>query len=80
MNVNILKDDPDWRWFPLAASICLASTLCAWLMFKYCPVSEIYQYHVPGEFLTYVQIETWMENKFGKRIHKLIAPSASIKF
>ncbi|RII24236.1 hypothetical protein CUC08_Gglean011241 [Alternaria sp. MG1] len=39
MNVNILKDNPDWRWFFLAGSICLVSTICAWLIFKYCPVS-----------------------------------------
>jgi hypothetical protein len=72
MNVNILKDDPDWRWFPLAASICLAFTSCVWLVFKYCPVSKLQL----GVFLTYVQIETWMENKFGKRIHRVVALSA----
>ncbi|CAN9129477.1 unnamed protein product [Alternaria alternata] len=40
MNVNILKDNPDWRWFFLAGSICLVSTICAWLIFKYCPIES----------------------------------------
>ncbi|CAI9631388.1 unnamed protein product [Alternaria burnsii] len=40
MNVNILKDNPDWRWFLLAASICLVSTICGWLIFKYCPIES----------------------------------------
>ncbi|KAB2105292.1 hypothetical protein AG0111_0g7058 [Alternaria gaisen] len=40
MNVNILKDNPDWRWFLLAAGICLVSTICGWLIFKYCPIES----------------------------------------
>ncbi|KAG9195686.1 hypothetical protein G6011_00807 [Alternaria panax] len=35
MNVDIFKDNPDWRWFFLAGGICLVSTISAWLIFKY---------------------------------------------
>jgi hypothetical protein len=38
MNVNILADNPDWRWFLLGVMVCLGTTICAWLIFKYCPV------------------------------------------
>ncbi|KAF2825893.1 hypothetical protein CC86DRAFT_324609 [Ophiobolus disseminans] len=38
MNVSILKDDPDWRWFLIAGAICLSSTMGAWLIFKCYPI------------------------------------------
>jgi Mg2+ and Co2+ transporter CorA len=38
MNVNLLKDSPDWRWFILLAGTIVILTLVVWLAFKYIPV------------------------------------------
>ena len=39
MNVNLLKNDPDWRWALLSTGICITSTMGAWLIFRFFPVS-----------------------------------------
>lgn len=35
MNVNVLKDNPEWWWFVIVSSIVLALTIVVWLGFKY---------------------------------------------
>jgi hypothetical protein len=34
MNVNILKDNPDWRWYILFGRAFLILTIVGWLGFK----------------------------------------------
>ena len=38
MNVDILKDNPDWRWYILFGGASLILTLVGWLTFKYTSV------------------------------------------
>ncbi|EWZ48991.1 hypothetical protein FOZG_04455 [Fusarium oxysporum Fo47] len=38
MNVNMLKDNPDWRWYIPVVATSLLLTITAWLIFKYIPV------------------------------------------
>jgi hypothetical protein len=38
MNVDILKDNPDWRWYMLFGGGILILTIAGWLIFKYSPV------------------------------------------
>ncbi|KAF7161585.1 hypothetical protein CNMCM5623_007120 [Aspergillus felis] len=35
MNVDILKDDPSWRWYPLVGGILVLLTVIAWLLSKF---------------------------------------------
>ncbi|KAK1765215.1 ankyrin repeat-containing domain protein [Phialemonium atrogriseum] len=35
MNVDILRDNPDWRWFLLFAVVSLILAIIGWLVFKY---------------------------------------------
>ncbi|KAH1724127.1 hypothetical protein KXX25_000846 [Aspergillus fumigatus] len=35
MNVDLLKDDPSWRWYPLVGGILLLLTVIAWLLSKF---------------------------------------------
>ncbi|GIK04498.1 hypothetical protein Aspvir_008581 [Aspergillus viridinutans] len=35
MNVDLLKDDPPWRWYPLVGGILLLLTVIAWLLSKF---------------------------------------------
>ena len=41
MNVDILENNPDWRWYLLAAGASLTVTVVGWLTFKYSQV------HIP---------------------------------
>ncbi|KFZ13854.1 hypothetical protein V501_03493 [Pseudogymnoascus sp. VKM F-4519 (FW-2642)] len=38
MNVSILKDNPDWRWYLLFGGASQVLTITAWLSFKYIPI------------------------------------------
>ncbi|KAH7200630.1 ankyrin repeat-containing domain protein [Fusarium oxysporum] len=38
MNVNMLKDNPDWRWYIAVVAASLLLTITAWLIFKYNPI------------------------------------------
>ncbi|KAF2188018.1 hypothetical protein K469DRAFT_567803, partial [Zopfia rhizophila CBS 207.26] len=40
MNVDIFKNDPDWRWYLLFGGVSLIFTMCGWLIFKCCPVRD----------------------------------------
>lgn len=42
MNVNILKDNPDWRWYLLFGGASQILTLVGWLSFKYIPVRDTF--------------------------------------
>lgn len=35
MNVNILEDGPDWRWYLLFLGVVQIVTISGWLLFKY---------------------------------------------
>ncbi|CAH0004853.1 unnamed protein product [Clonostachys byssicola] len=35
MNIDLLKDNPDWRWFLLIGGIFLSLTFTGWLVFKF---------------------------------------------
>ncbi|RKL42808.1 hypothetical protein BFJ70_g4505 [Fusarium oxysporum] len=37
MNVDVLKDNPDWRWFIPTAGATITLTICGWLIFEYMP-------------------------------------------
>jgi hypothetical protein len=41
MNVNLLQNNPDWRWYILFVAVLLLLTLTGWLVFKYNPVSGL---------------------------------------
>jgi hypothetical protein len=41
MNVNILENNPDWRWYLLFGGGCLILTVSVWLLFKYGEVRAI---------------------------------------
>lgn len=38
MNVNILENNPDWRWYLLLLGTLLLLTIAVWLLFKYVKV------------------------------------------
>jgi hypothetical protein len=40
MNADILKENPDWRWYLLFGGGTLCFTLLGWLIFKYGPVGD----------------------------------------
>ncbi len=40
MNVDLLKDNPDWRWYVLFGGALLVITFVGWLIFKLNPVSR----------------------------------------
>ncbi|RAR13372.1 ankyrin repeat-containing protein [Stemphylium lycopersici] len=46
MNVNLLKNNPDWRWALLVAGVCLVSTMCAWLLFKFSKIGSWLDDHI----------------------------------
>ncbi|KAE8376541.1 ankyrin repeat-containing domain protein [Aspergillus bertholletiae] len=35
MNVDILQNNPDWRWYILCSTLCLLSTVAIWVSFKF---------------------------------------------
>ena len=41
MNVNLLKDNPDWRWYMLFAGAFLSLSIAGWLLVRYNPVRII---------------------------------------
>lgn len=63
MNVNILENNPDWRWYlPFVASSLILSII-GWLVFKYNPVSHLALIYV---LLTNDQAQTmeaWFDRK-----------------
>ncbi|CEI68136.1 unnamed protein product [Fusarium venenatum] len=46
MNVNILEDNPDWRWYLLFVSTILFLTIAVWLLFKYLKIETEVQKHL----------------------------------
>jgi len=40
MNVDLLKDNPDWRWYVLFGGTALILTVVGWLVFKYIPIEQ----------------------------------------
>lgn len=45
MNVNVLKDNPDWRWFLLFVLVVLFLAITGWLTFKYTSVSNNFSFN-----------------------------------
>jgi hypothetical protein len=43
MNVNLLKNNPDWRWYLVFGGTISIATLMGWLLFKYSPVGHTLQ-------------------------------------
>jgi hypothetical protein len=62
MNVDLLKDDPSWRWYPLVGGVLLLLTVIAWLLSKFtnvgicCPTLSV-------QTADELQIEMWAERK-----------------
>ena len=48
MNVSILKDNPDWRWYLLFGGAFQIFTLVGWLSFKYIPVRTTFNGGIHG--------------------------------
>ena len=46
MNVNLLQDSPDWRWYILFGCLSLVVTGVLWLISKCIPVSVLVIDHV----------------------------------
>jgi hypothetical protein len=38
MNVDLLKDNPDWRWYILFGGAFVVLTIAGWLFLRYNPV------------------------------------------
>jgi hypothetical protein len=62
MNVSILKDNPDWRWYLLFGGAFQILTLIGWLGFKCIPVRVTFDGKL-RILLTKEKIETWIEHK-----------------
>lgn len=58
MNVDVLRNNPDWRWYIFFVAVILLVTLMGWLIFKYNPVSK------PS-----LKIEHWIEQKTYGLLH-----------
>ncbi|PLN84302.1 ankyrin repeat-containing domain protein [Aspergillus taichungensis] len=41
MNVDVLKNDPSWRWYPLVGGVLLLLTLVVWISSKFTNVDQI---------------------------------------
>jgi hypothetical protein len=35
MNIDILRDNPEWRWFVLVSGVMVAVTIAMWLLLQY---------------------------------------------
>lgn len=46
MNVNLLQDNPDWRWYILFGGLTLVFTAALWLITKCIPVGILAPYYV----------------------------------
>jgi hypothetical protein len=46
MNVDILANNPDWRWYLLFLSVSLLIIFLGWLIFKYCNVCQNFRVRV----------------------------------
>ncbi|KAK2690543.1 hypothetical protein QWA68_010254 [Fusarium oxysporum] len=44
MNVNLLSNNPDWRWYILVAGVVLTLTVVGWLIFK--ELAELIKYQI----------------------------------
>lgn len=40
MNVNVLADNPDWRWYVLIGAASLILTMVIWFVFGFLDVSD----------------------------------------
>ncbi|KAK1963978.1 hypothetical protein LY78DRAFT_659816 [Colletotrichum sublineola] len=74
MNVDILQDNPDWRWYILLGGVFLILTVLGWLFFKFVQVCHIQQLLPAGLYAKRVtQVEEWIENKVGVRLKSWIS-------
>jgi hypothetical protein len=71
MNVNVLKDNPDWWWALLAGGFCLTSTMCVWLVFKILPVLLNLR-RSRFAALSASQIESWLDDNVGARLKRFM--------
>lgn len=46
MNVNLLQDSPDWRWYILFGTLSLVMTVAVWVISKCVPVSIVVSEHI----------------------------------
>lgn len=53
MNVDLLKDNPDWRWHILVGGIVMTLTIVGWLMFKFDPVCGTLECYPSLKLLTH---------------------------
>ncbi|PWY65547.1 hypothetical protein BO83DRAFT_121211 [Aspergillus eucalypticola CBS 122712] len=40
MNVNLLDDNPDWRWYLVLGGASLLFTVIMWALFKFVPIES----------------------------------------
>ena len=55
MNVNLMANNPDWRWYLVVVATTLATTSLGWLIFKYGPVEQYLERHIGRK------LELWAE-------------------
>jgi hypothetical protein len=64
--VDLLQDNPDWRWYILVVAVLLITTLTGWLVFKYNPVSDFPNspiFRVYNSFAEYRSLSHGLNNK-----------------
>lgn len=61
MNVDILRDDPTWRWYPLVGGGLLLLTVAVWVATKFFDVGALSAEYT--EDLTLFQVDTWVTQK-----------------
>lgn len=49
MNVNLLQDNPDWRWYILFGCLSLVMTVAIWVLSKCLPVSIVDSISIEGK-------------------------------
>ncbi|KAH8727040.1 hypothetical protein GQ44DRAFT_704442 [Phaeosphaeriaceae sp. PMI808] len=50
MNVDILRSNPDWRWYLLFGGGLLALTVFVWLLFKYGQMEQLIERNLGDRF------------------------------
>lgn len=71
MNINLLENNPDWRWYLLVGEMCLVSTIVGWLVFKFTSVRLFcYDLCSSRHMLTYLTARKLVRNRCGEVIWK----------